>query len=69
VAEFFAQSCARITGAGMVVSASVPRSAVVAYFNERSERELIIEWRKARNLRIVSDEMAAGRETVAGAGL
>jgi hypothetical protein len=49
----------------MVVSSNVPRYAIVAYFNERSERELIIEWRKARNLRIVNGEQLAVRETAA----
>jgi hypothetical protein len=68
VAEFFAESCAHLTGAGMVISGNIPRSAIVAYFNDRSEHELIVEWRKARSLRIVNEEMAAGCEAVAGAG-
>ena len=55
VAEGFAKRAPYWVGKpAIVVEAQIPRDAVVAYFNERQESELVVNWRKVRDIQMVS---------------
>jgi hypothetical protein len=43
----------------MVIRAMVPRSAILAYFDNRNERELVVNWRRVRAPDAVSVERLA----------
>jgi len=42
-------------GSALVVRASFPKAAVLAYFGDSKERELVVNWRRARGLAILKN--------------
>jgi len=64
VAGFFAERAPELfQKLGMVVEGQIPRVAVVAYFSDRKESEIVVDWRKVRNIRVVNrlEMRASGR--------
>lgn len=59
-AEWFADGHARRTGRAILLEATIPRSAIVAYLDEggRREREAIVDWRRLRAVQQVAEVKA-----------
>jgi hypothetical protein len=45
---------ARAAGAPVVVRADFPKGAVLAYLDARNEREIVVNWRRARGVTAVA---------------
>jgi len=65
MAEFFAERAPKLfEKPGMVVEGEIPRAAVVAYISERKESEIVVNWRKVRNIRMVNTFVMRASERV-----
>ena len=56
VAAFFKNSLdTRVKVPGLVIEATFPKAGIVAYIDERTENEVIANYRRARQIKIVSE--------------